>query len=109
MINSETILAPFDVVTSVHCIEFASSNSEEYQQAIHNVIGLVKPGGYFVYAGLLEKKFYQFGGRRYESHFLTEDEMLSTLEANGIDMPNLFYLQNNTVFIVMGKKKSNFI
>lgn len=106
MIKSEKALAPFDVVTSVHCIEFASSTSEEYQQAIRNVVSLVKPGGYFIYGGLLEKKFYQFGGRKYLSHYLTEAEMLSTLEANGIDMQNLYYLLNNTVFIVMGMKKA---
>lgn len=31
-------LAPFDVVTTVFCVEFACINSEEYQNAVRNVL-----------------------------------------------------------------------
>lgn len=99
----------FDVVTTIFCLEYASNNSEEYQIAVRNVTELIRPGGYFVMGGVLEETWYQFGGKRYSCHYLTEEDMLKTLKSNKIDIDDektFKYFNHEGIFLIVGRKLS---
>jgi len=99
-------LGPFDVVTTVFCVEFACMNSDEYHNAAHNVFRLVKPGGYIIMGGLLEEPYYCFESSKFTAHNLTEQELMQNLEEGGFDMDRLVYFKHEAgVFLIVGQKK----
>lgn len=57
--------------------------------------------------GVLEETWYQFGGKRYSCYFLTEEEMLTTLKSNKIDVDDqktFTYLNHQGIFLIAGRK-----
>ncbi|VDO85945.1 unnamed protein product [Soboliphyme baturini] len=114
-VHNKPVLPPpyahmtFDVVTSVFCLEYASSTSAEYQLAVKNLCSLIKPGGWLFLGGALEEKFYTLGSKRFTCYYLTEEELLQALHDNGIDVhsQDFSYYNSDDVFVVFGKKVSN--
>lgn len=104
MIDNDT---KFDIVTTNFCMEYAVTNSTDYQTAMRNVIDLLKPGGYFVMGGIFEGLWYKFGGKHYSCHSLTETEMMNTLKVNKIDVDDekTFRLfRHEDIFMIVGRK-----
>ncbi|XP_037069218.1 phenylethanolamine N-methyltransferase-like [Pollicipes pollicipes] len=77
----ETASNRYDVVVSSLCLEFASSDLDQYRRAVLAVSTLVKPGGYLIMQGALGNTFYQLDDVRFPSVSLTPGAVLEALTA----------------------------
>ncbi|VDD96449.1 unnamed protein product [Enterobius vermicularis] len=107
----ENLKCNFDVVSTVFCIEYSSRTTEEYQNAVKNVVSHVKPGGLFVMGGVFEETWCSFGGKKFPCFYLTEELLFATLRDCGllIDDPDQTICYNiNGIYLICSRKRSNF-
>ncbi|XP_013388501.1 indolethylamine N-methyltransferase [Lingula anatina] len=75
----------FDAVTSSLCIEASCADVHAYEQAIKNVVSLLKAKGHLVLVGVLGESYYDVGGERFFCLPLTKDEVTRALEKAGLE------------------------
>lgn len=78
------LLGTFGLVCTILTLEYCCNTEEEYKKAIKRVVGLVKPGGYFLMGGIFEETWCSFGGRQFTCLYITKEFMLSCLEEAGL-------------------------
>lgn len=54
---------PYDVVLSNFCAESISENTNQFRHRLHNIVGLLKPGGLLIIASLLGASGYKVGDK----------------------------------------------
>lgn len=96
----------FDIVSTVFCLEYASSDYSEYKSAMAKVCKLIKPNGTLIMGGAFEETHYTIGPKKFACHYLTEDQLFDSLRDAGIDVDSnsfAFYFHEGA-FVVVGKK-----
>lgn len=96
----------FDIISTVFCLEYASSNYDEYKTALINVCKLIKPGGTLIMGGALEETHYTIGAKKFACHYLTEDQLFDALRDAGVETESnsfSFYFHEGA-FVVVGVK-----
>ncbi|KAI6185340.1 Amine N-MethylTransferase [Aphelenchoides besseyi] len=107
------LLGTFGVVVSIFTIEYCSMTTDEYRNAIRRVVELIRPGGYFILAGILEETWCSFGGRKFSCCYITREFMLQCLQDAGliIDFENrqatILFEVNGMFMIAAQKTKSD--
>uniref|UniRef100_A0A915NCX6 Uncharacterized protein n=1 Tax=Meloidogyne javanica TaxID=6303 RepID=A0A915NCX6_MELJA len=109
--NLKEIPKQFDLVTTVFCMEYSCETLEGYKRAINGACGLIKPGGWLLQGGIFHATEYRFGGKRFSSHFLTKEHVLTALEENGMetikgeDYDQFHFITHDDIFLLLSKKK----
>jgi SAM-dependent methyltransferase len=75
----------FDVVVSNDCLDAVTNDKAQWHENIRNVKGLLRPGGLFVIASLLDATYSDFGHTRYPNVRLQETDVREALEATGFE------------------------
>ena len=104
----------FEAVTTSFAFISGSKDIYDYMQAMKNVASLVKTGGHFVYATLLDSPFYLVGEEKFSTLSETKTEVVRAIEDSKIEVLRLYenesqmdtdYGKYNGAIVVPGRKK----
>ncbi|GMT17348.1 hypothetical protein PFISCL1PPCAC_8645 [Pristionchus fissidentatus] len=93
-----------DIMVSVFCLESACKDLDEYGKCVKNMMSHLRPGGKFIIGSVIDDNVYNAGNQRmFWLLRLTESDVISALEAAGLDVENrkAYVLEDEGVMFAM--------
>ncbi|HEY6644664.1 guanitoxin biosynthesis pre-guanitoxin forming N-methyltransferase GntF [Povalibacter sp.] len=86
----------YDCVVSCYCADSATADKREWRRFMHNIAGLVSPGGLLLVAALRRCKYYSVGNQTFPSAHIDEHDLtsvfrdlrLSDVDIDVVDVPD---------------------
>lgn len=77
------LLPPADCLLSTLCLDAACPDLPSYREALHNLGGLLKPGGFLVILDALKSSYYMIGEQRFSSLCLGREAIEAAVREAG--------------------------
>lgn len=107
---------PFDIITTQLCLEAACISQDQYQRAVQNISGLLKPGGVLFQVGIVNESFYYVGNALFRVLPISvETAQQAIISAGFKDLNVQTYTYENlpkewggrkTIFLIRANKKT---
>ena len=78
--------ASFDVVSCHSCVESVTTDREDFEGALRNIVGVCKPGGYLLMSFIKDALGYQVGNTRYQSVSVDEAYLREAMQGAGCEV-----------------------
>ncbi|CDW57055.1 nicotinamide N methyltransferase [Trichuris trichiura] len=93
----------FDIVSTVFCLEYATTDLQLFRYGLKNVVSMIRNGGWLILGGAYQEHTYDLGRCRFLCLYLKEEELMESLRQAGIDIysPTFFYYTFEDAYVIL--------
>ena len=88
---------PYDIVSSVLCLEYVSKTNEEFRENVSKLASLVKPGGTFLMQADENFHTWAYCGKTFKRNPISRDFVREVLESTGFTHITIDFLQQESM------------
>ena len=88
---------PYDIVSSVLCLEYVCMTNEEFRESVSKLASLVKPGGTFLMQADENVHTWAYCGKTFKTYSISRNFVREVLESTGFTHITIDYLQRKSM------------